>query len=221
MTPGKNLMSRKAFQLLLFFVLATFLFVACEKGGPDSGSAEGSPEAVAGEGDSQTAERSLSADKSGARYPPLPQAIATAEIEDLDGKTFSVLDQKGKVLVLNLWASWCVPCIAEMPHLVEMQEKYQAQGFEVIGLNIGDGDGDPESDEVIESFATKQNLNYRLARADRQLFGEFVRLTQVPAIPQTVIVNREGKMTGIFTGGSARNFRKMKEVVAKTLAESS
>lgn len=213
-------MKNLIFQVLVFIALSIGLsgLTGCQNPSyPNGDPADGS--AVETEKNAADENRGDRAEKKTSRYPPLPTAIATAEIEDLDGETFRVRDKKGKVLVLNLWATWCVPCIAEMPHLVEMQEKHGDEDLEVIGLNVGDGGGVPEPKELIEAFAEKQKLNYEIARADRQLFNEFVRLTQVPAIPQTVIVNRDGRMTGIFTGGSAKNFAKMKQVVEKTLKE--
>ncbi len=151
-------------------------------------------------------------------YPSLPQGIMNAEIKNVDGTTFKMSDKKGKVVLLNLWATWCGPCIAEMPDLIEMQNKYKDNDFEIVGLNIGE-EGVPETREVIEDFAKKQNLNYQLAYADNDLFGEFYKITQMPGIPQSVLVNRDGKMTGVFTGSGSRVIDKMKETVAKTVNE--
>lgn len=209
---------KKLFKSILFFAalsVALSSFTACEKTATTQKGPVDENEPEIAKKDSKSDEDK----KNTAKYPPLPEGIATAEVEDLDGGTFKISDKKGKVLVLNLWATWCVPCIAEMPHLIEMQNEHKDQNFEVIGLNVGDGDGVPEPKEKIEAFVKKHNLNYELARADRKLFSEFVTLTRMPVVPQTVIVNREGRMTGIFTGGSKENFAKMKEVVEKTIKE--
>lgn len=208
---------KKLFKSILFFVvlsIALSSFTACEK----TANTQQGPvdEAEVSKDESKTDEKDK---KDTAKYPPLPEGIATAEVEDLNGEKFKISDKKGKVLLLNLWATWCVPCIAEMPHLIELQNKYKGQNFEVIGLNVGDGDGVPEPKDKIEKFVEKHKLNYELARADRKLFGEFVNLTRMPVVPQTVIVNEDGRMTGIFTGGSKENFEKMKEVVEKTIKE--
>ena len=210
---------KKLFKSILFFAalsLALSSFTACEKTANTQQGPIDETEPEISEKDSKSGEKDK---KNNANYPPLPEGIATAEVEDLDGGTFKIEDKKGKVLVLNLWATWCVPCIAEMPHLVEMQNEYKDQNFEVIGLNVGDGDGVPEPKDKIDRFVKKHGLNYELARADRKLFSEFVTLTRMPVVPQTVIVNREGRMTGIFTGGSKENFAKMKEVVEKTIKQ--
>lgn len=152
-------------------------------------------------------------------YPAAPSAIAQAEIKMLDGTTFKLEDQKGKVILFNLWATWCGPCLAEMPHLIETQDKYRDSGFEIIGLDVGDYNNNPEPAEEIEAFAKKKGLNYKLGWTTRELQNEFIKLTQMSGIPLSVLINREGKVTGIFTGGSQRVIKSMKETVEKTVNE--
>lgn len=196
----------------LFIVLSIVLssFTACEKTastqkGPidDTGAPPTKSEEVVG--------------KNKAVYPPLPEALMTADIKGLDGTTINLEDKKGKVVLINLWGIWCIPCIAEMPHLVELQEKYK--DLEVIGLNVGDEDGEEETDENIKKFAEKQKLNYTLGYADRKLFSEFVKVSRMAGVPQSVLINREGKMTGVFTGGGSKVVNKMKETVDKVINE--
>lgn len=147
-------------------------------------------------------------------YPPAPSAIMQADIKLLDGTTFKLQDKKGKVMLVNLWATWCIPCVAEMPHIVEMQEKFKDKGFEVIGL-----DSDDESKEQIEAFAAKQKLNYQLGWADGALMSEFIKITRLQGIPQSILINREGQLTGIFTGGGPSTVNKLKETVEKVVTE--
>ena len=90
-------------------------------------------------------------------YPLAPSAIRNAEFELIDGGTFRLADQQGKVTLINLWATWCGPCRNEMPELVKLEEKYKNQGFQVIGLDV-----DPEPLEMIEPFAKKMGINYKL-----------------------------------------------------------
>lgn len=150
-------------------------------------------------------------------YPPAPAAIAQAEIKMTDDTIFKLEDKKGKVILFNLWGIWCAPCIAEMPHLVEMQEKYKDKNFEIIGLNVGNEDGETESVENIKAFSEKQKLNYPLGFADRKLFEEFIRISKMAGVPQSILINRDGKMTGVFTGGGPRVINSMKETVEKTV----
>lgn len=153
-------------------------------------------------------------DKKKIVYPPAPQAIMTADVKNLDSTVYKLQDKKGKVVLVNLWATWCGPCIGEMPHLIEMQEKYRDKGFEIIGL-----DTDDEGKEEIEAFAAKQKLNYQLGWANMDIMTEFVKLSKMNGIPQSILINREGQLTGVFTGGSPKVINLMKETVERIVNE--
>jgi thiol-disulfide isomerase/thioredoxin len=152
-------------------------------------------------------------------YPPLASALAEADFEMLDGTKFKISDHKGKVLMLNLWGTWCGPCRAEMPHLVEMKEKHGPQGFEVIGLNIGDGSGTPEPNELIEPFVEKMKLNYMIARSPNSSTVEFYKVTKQQVVPQSLLIDRDGHLRGMFIGGGPRVFDSMKQTLDKTMAD--
>lgn len=145
-------------------------------------------------------------------YPLAPSVILNTEIKTIDGTTFKISDKKGKVLLLNLWATWCGPCRNEMPHLVEMQEKYREKDFEVIGLNT-----DNESVESIKKFASEMKLNYTQAYSTPQIDNEFIKLSRLNGIPQTLVLDRENRLTGVFAGGSAKVIKSMTETVEKVV----
>lgn len=152
-------------------------------------------------------------------YPPLASGLADAEVEMLDGTKFKISDKKGKVLLVNIWGTWCGPCIAEMPHLIELQSKHAEQGFEVIGLNIGDGGGTPEPIDQIKAFVAKQKLNYTIAIASSAVSTQFNLITRQSVVPQTILVDREGRLRRVFVGGGPKIFNSMKENVAKIIEE--
>jgi len=166
-----------------------------------------------------TTKTSANTSSKSAGYPKLATALADAEFELIEGGKFKITEKKGKVLMLNIWGTWCGPCRQEMPHLIEMQAKYKDQGFEVLGLNIGTYEGTPESTEDIQKFAADMKLNYTLARSPRQATGAFYAITKQQVVPQTMLVDREGHVRGIFVGGGQRIFDSMKENLAKLMAE--
>jgi thiol-disulfide isomerase/thioredoxin len=147
-------------------------------------------------------------------YPALPEKVAQADMATLDGSTSKIADLKGKVLLLNLWATWCGFCREEMPVLVQMQDEHRDQGFEIIGVNIDD-----ETLDQVSQFAEKMKLNYRLVWADSKLTNEFLKISKFGGIPQSFLVDREGRLRGVFTGADPRNLKKMQSLVAKLVSE--
>ena len=195
----------------IFVVLSVMLsgFAACTKTTGDA------PPAATGNSTASSGAPVKTADD----YPPAPANIMQAEIKDVDGNTFKLEDKKGKVVLVNLWGIWCGPCVAEMPHLIEMQNEFRDKDFEIVGLNVGDDEGGEETPENIKAFAEKKKLNYQLGYADEKLFGEFVKVSRAAAVPLTVIINREGRLTGVFTGGGPRITAQMKETVEKIISQ--
>lgn len=149
--------------------------------------------------------------KNNSGYPPIASSVANAEIKSLDGTMFKVADKKGKVLLLNLWATWCGPCRAEMPALVRMQERHGDQ-LEIIGLNTDD-----EPVDQINEFAKKLNLNYHLAWAETSLQSNLLKISKYPGIPQSFLIDREGNLRGVFRGANPVDVKKMEVVVAKVV----
>ena len=141
-------------------------------------------------------------------YPPIATAVAEAEIKNLDGSTWRVADKKGKVLLLNMWATWCGPCRSEMPTLVKLQEANRDKGFEVIGLNTDD-----ETVEDINKFAEHMKLNYTLVWADTDLQAALLKISKFGGIPQSFIVDRDGNLRGVFRGANPADVKKMSELV--------
>jgi thiol-disulfide isomerase/thioredoxin len=152
-------------------------------------------------------------------FPPLPSGLADAEVAMLDGTKFKISDKRGKVLLLNIWGTWCGPCIKEMPHLIALQNEYGERGFEVIGLNIGDGAGSPEPLDKIKEFVAKQKLNYTIAIASNAVNRQFDMISKRSVVPQTILVDREGRFRNGFVGGGQKIFDSMKQSVAKVMAE--
>ncbi len=152
-------------------------------------------------------------------YPPLAAGLADADIELLDGTVTRVSERKGKVILLNLWGIWCGPCRGEMPHLVALQDQYRDQGFEVIGLNIGDENQNPEDMGAIKAFGEKMKLNYTLGRVKRDTTAQVYKITHEEVVPQSLLVDREGHLRGVFIGAGPNVVSKIQETVAKAIGE--
>lgn len=149
-------------------------------------------------------------------YPPLAEKVAQAEITNLDKTTSKIADRKGKVVLLNLWATWCGPCRSEMPALVRLQERLGEKGFEVIGLNTDD-----EEVETINEFAAEMKLNYTIVWSTGQMQNELLKISKFGGIPQSFLIDRDGNLRGVFRGASPAEIRQMEKLVEKVVNEPS
>jgi thiol-disulfide isomerase/thioredoxin len=111
--------------------------------------------------------------------------------------TQSLGQMKGKVVVLDLWATWCGPCRMEIPSFIKLQEKYQAQGLEIVGVSL-----DPitrgGTAEMVGKFAQDNNINYTI-----WLVTNPAALTNFPTgqgIPTTYVIDRGGRVVKEYVG---------------------
>jgi peroxiredoxin len=138
------------------------------------------------------------------RWAPAPKSTASLAGEsklapdftltDLDGRKLRLSDYKGKVVLLDFWATWCGPCRTEIPHFVEMQNKYGAEGFQVVGVSMDD-DAKP-----VREFSQQYKLNYPVAVGDdklAELYGG------VLGLPVNFIIDREGRIYAKHLGATS------------------
>ena len=139
---------------------------------------------------------------------PLPENVMQASINLLDGQKAKLADYSGKVLIVDLWATWCGPCRQEIPHLIELAKEYKGKGVEVIGLTSEN----PETDaEMVKEFSKMFNINYPIGWADEEMQSGLTRGRA--AIPQTYIIGRDGKVLRHYVGFNPRVVPQMKAVI--------
>jgi thiol-disulfide isomerase/thioredoxin len=112
----------------------------------------------------------------------------------LDGRRARATEYKGKVLVLDFWATYCPPCREEVPHLIALQKRYGAQGLNVVGLNVGGADDRPK----VPGFVQELKISYPLGYPDDELAAAVFADTD--AIPQTYVFDRNGRLVKRFVG---------------------
>ena len=187
---------RSALTLVSLALLATFGVSSCNSS--DNASGTNAPNATVTVNGSNPA----NAPKAARPTPPpgptvLPAIALDTELKTIDGgKAFKLSDLKGKVLVVDLWATWCGPCRYEVPELVNMQKEFGSRGLEVVGLDI-----DPDSDtpEKVRAFAKEFKINYKLAFVERELA---VSLMRGGNIPQSLVIGRDGRVVEHLVGFS-------------------
>jgi thiol-disulfide isomerase/thioredoxin len=138
----------------------------------------------------------------------LPENIMQASINLLDGQKTKLSDYSGKVLIVDLWATWCGPCKQEIPHLVEIAKEYKDKGVEVIGLTNENPDTDAE---WVKQFSQAFNINYPIGWADNEMQAGLTLGRN--SIPQTFIIGRDGKIVKHFVGFSPRLIPQMKAAI--------
>jgi cytochrome c biogenesis protein CcmG/thiol:disulfide interchange protein DsbE len=122
---------------------------------------------------------------------------ADFELEDASGQKMKLSDLRGKVVLLNFWATWCTPCKIEIPWFVEMEREFKDQGFAVVGVSM-----DEDGWEAVKPFMADMKVNYRMVLGTEemaQLYGG------VEALPTSFIIDRNGKVASVHMGIVSRN----------------
>lgn len=124
------------------------------------------------------------------------KAAPDFSLKDADGRPVRLSDYKGKIVLLNFWATWCGPCKIEIPWFIEFERKYKDRGFAVIGVAMDD-----EGWDVVKPFVSDLAVNYRIVQGNdvmAQLYGG------VQALPTTFLVDRQGKIASVHVGLAGR-----------------
>ena len=115
-------------------------------------------------------------------------------LETLEGEIITLSDLRGQVVIVNLWASWCPPCRAEMPAIEQIYQSYKAQGLEVLAVNTTYQD----SEKAAAQFAQDFGLTFPIL-LDRD--GTVSRRYQLQALPTTYFIDRQGVIRAVIPGG--------------------
>lgn len=120
-------------------------------------------------------------------------------LKDANGHTVRLSDYRGKVVLLDFWATWCGPCKIEIPWFQEFERQYKDKGFAVIGVAM-----DEEGWNVVKPFAQHMSINYRLVVGDDSI-GDLYANGGIDALPTTFLIDRGGRIASVHVGLSSKN----------------
>jgi peroxiredoxin len=137
-------------------------------------------------------EREAEATPAAPKGDPSRKAAAAFSLKDGDGRTVSLADYKGKVVLLNFWATWCGPCKIEIPWFADFEQKYKDRGFAVLGVAMDD-----EGWEVVKPYIAKNKINYRILLGNDDVASKY---GGVDSLPTTFIIDQDGRIVSTHVG---------------------
>jgi len=130
---------------------------------------------------------------------PLPQGLRETSVQTIEGESLKLSDYADKVVVLNIWATWCGPCRLEMPELVKISNEYHSRGLVVLG--IATTYNERNDAQRVKDYVKAQNVPYKIIWDDGTLVMPLVEAVQGKSvIPQSFVISRDGRIVKYFSG---------------------
>jgi peroxiredoxin len=178
---------RIAATVIVLGLLAAFGASSCNSNDPEPGKTPSSPSA------NRPANAPNARVTSG--LTSLPRLVLDAENKATTGAPIKLANYSGKVMLVNLWATWCGPCRMETPELVKLNREFQSRGVEMIGLSTEDPDASAES---VMEFMREYRVTYQIGWATREVAQTLMQGRT--SIPQSFIIARDGRILKRFVG---------------------
>ncbi|MGA2597854.1 MAG: TlpA disulfide reductase family protein [Bryobacteraceae bacterium] len=132
------------------------------------------------------------ADEPSANDSPIHKPAPDFALKDRDGATVHLSDYKGKVVMLDFWATWCGPCKIEIPWFMEFEQQYKDKGFAVLGVSMDEGGWDD-----VKPYIEERKINYRILLGDDKVDHEY---GGIDSLPTTFLIDRSGKIAAVHVG---------------------
>jgi len=117
------------------------------------------------------------------------------EVKDANGQSFRLADYKGKVVLLNFWATWCGPCKVEIPWFIDFERNYKDRGFAVVGISLDD-----DGWEAVKPYLERRRMNYRVALGNMDIERLYGGGTGIESFPTSFIIDRDGRVADVHVG---------------------
>jgi len=142
--------------------------------------------------------------------PRAGQPAPNFKVTSTSGQTISLNNYRGYVLLVDFFATWCTPCRASVPHIVEMNRKYGKQGLQVLGLSADEDEG-----QALKSFVDEHHINYPVALANESVQTSF----GIRSVPVMFVINKKGDIAEIYRGFNDEIAHSMELLIKKLLSE--
>src|ERR1041384_2954714 len=182
---------RVALTVLVLSLVAAFGISSCSS----SDERRSNPTEVAGNNPNSAPARNPAAPVAPAPVVTLPASVKDAELRAVSGDPIKLSSYSGKVLLVNLWATWCGPCRQEIPELVKLHKEFRSQGVEMVGLSTENPD---DSAESVREFVQNYNVDYRVGWSGPDVAVALMQGRY--AIPQSFVISRNGRIVKRFIG---------------------
>jgi len=126
-----------------------------------------------------------------------PKKAPDFTLKDLSGNEISLADHKGRVVLVDFWATWCPACRYAIPDLVRMQEKYADQGLVILAVSLDDPA--KANNAFLKAFKEKNRMNFPVLRGDRQVVTDFFGSGEI-GLPTFFVIDRKGRLVDSHTG---------------------
>jgi len=168
---------------------------------PDTKAAKNADEVLESMKQQEAALRIQGSLVEGAKFPDFDE-------KDIAGKSLSVANFKGKVVLIDFWATWCAPCVGELPNVIKSYEKHHDKGFEIIGVSLD------QNEAGLKSFTKDRNMTWQQYFDGKGWGNKLAQKYGIQSIPATFLLDGDGKIIGRDLRGEA-----LEEAVAKALVK--
>ncbi len=131
-------------------------------------------------------------------------------LQTLDGKEVTLSELKGKVILLDFWATWCGPCRESIPHLIQLYKNYQKDGLVVIGMNVEKGEMD-----TVRRFVKSLDIPYPITLSPDEVQRDY----RVSGLPTTILIDKQGRIREKMVGFTSEIAKQMTAKVVTLLSE--